>query len=218
MGYIFRMKITDKRLLRELTEIPELRILDWGCGDGKWIDKIKDSGCVRVSGLEVSPLYAREEVEIDNDTIGWLESRGEVFDLIFAREAIMYVDKHEQERLWSALFHALKPEGRLYVQGFNGALVTSQYPFQKDLGIKFVVNEVLLRNLAEGAGFEAIELRGVIPNNRTPIGWLISALSRLYTELSYRFRFFLERGIDQQNPKLFTKAVLLTGTKQGVKN
>jgi hypothetical protein len=208
------MKISDKRLLRELTQIPESHILDWGCGDGKWIDKIKNSGCMWVSGLEVDPLYAREEVEIDTDTIGWLQSRGEAFDLIFARETIMYVDKELQKQLWSAFFHALKPGGRLYVQGFNGALITSQYPFQKDLGIKFVANEVLLRNLALEAGFEDIEIRGVIPNNRTPIGWLISTLSRMYTELNYRFRFFLERGIEQQNPKLFTKTVLLTGTKQ----
>lgn len=210
------MKTSKTELLKEIASDQNAKILDWGCGGGGLIDYLKSLGCSSVNGLEVNLTFAREDIYIDSDTIAWLEKRPEKYDVIITCESVYYVVKSEQERLWFAFYGALAPGGKIIVMTFNGAIESSNWIFQKDLAIKLIPNEVLLRNLAISAGFESINLFSVVPANQTLVGKIVSYLFNAFRVVSYKLKYISERGLDSQNPTIFTKQILLKATKPGL--
>lgn len=207
------MKTNETKLLREIAADQNSKILDWGCGRGALIDELISLGCSSVNGLEVDSIFARKDINIDSDTITWLEDRSEKFDVIVTRESIYYINKNEQDRFWLAFYKALAPGGKIVVITFNGALESSKWIFQKDLDIKLIPNEILLRNLAVSAGFEGIDLYGISPSSRTLIGIIVSTVFSIFKVVSYSLKYISERGLDSQNPTLFTKQILLRASK-----
>ena len=208
------MNIRQKDLLKRLNVKYDEKILDWGCGPGNEIGSFKQIGFVNCSGLEVDPQFARLDITIDEDTIGFLEKNPETFDVIFARESVYYIRKEDQPRLWLAFNSALKPNGKIIVITFNGILLTAYFILQKDLGIQMVFNEYTLLSLASKAGFVNLEILGIKPSSRTPIGWIVTNLSLIYRKITITFRFFTERGFERFRPSLFTKNIVLLAFKQ----
>lgn len=166
--------------------------------------------------MEVDSIFARQDINIDSDTIAWLEDRPGKFDVIVTHEAMYYINKNEQDRLWLAFYKALAPGGKIVVITFNGALESSKWIFQKDLDIKLIPNEILLRNLAVSAGFEGIDIFAITPTVRTLMGKIVFSIFAIYRKLSYKMKFLSERGIDSENPTLFTKQILLRATKPDI--
>jgi hypothetical protein len=177
------------------------------------IDFLKEMDYSNVEGLEVVTSFLRADIHIEPDSIGFLENNPERWDVIFARESVYYVPKENQQRLWKAFFLGLKPGGKLVVIVFNGALTTSEWIIQKDHGIKFALNEISLLNLGEIGGFHDIEIEGVKPQHRSPVGATIFMILSLYRNLTSRLRYLSERGIDRQNPRYFTKSIVLIAKK-----
>ena len=212
------MKTNRVELLQEIASNQNAKILDWGCGRGGLIDNLKSLGCSYVSGLEVDAAFAREDIYIDSDTIAWLEKRPEKYDVIITSESFYYVVKGEQDKLWLAFYKALAPGGKIVVITFNGAIGSSNWNFQKDLGMKLIPNEILLRNLAASAGFQSIELFSVTPAHRTLFGKTVSYLFSIFRVVNYKFKYTSERGLDSQNPTIFTKQILLRATKPMLPN
>ena len=192
---------------------PQSKILDWGCGTGNQIDFLIQQGCTNVSGFDVDPSLLRKDVDIDSDSIGWLEKSTMKWDVILCRESVYYIPKSEQPRLWQALYGALAAQGTLIVVAFNGAAGSSSWIIQKDHGIQLVLNEISLKNLALQANFHQIEIKGIKSNHRTVFGYFLGLLMWTHRNLTIRFRYILERGIDPQNPKHFTKNIVLIARK-----
>jgi len=207
------MKIKESGILSYIATDPKASILDWGCGEGDLLDNLKSLGCESVHRLDVEVIFAREDISIDSDTIAWLENRPLSYDVVILRESFYYVAKNQQARLWLACYNSLKSGGRIFVISFNGVLQSFNWILQKDLGIKLIPNEILLRNLARSAGFEEIELIGVTPSSRTFLGKFASFVFGVIRSTSYKFRYLLERGIDSQNPTLFTKQICLRAVR-----
>jgi len=184
-----------------------------GLRGGSLIDELRSLGCSSVSGLEVDLTFTREDIYIDSDTIAWLEKSPEKYNVIVTRESMYYVNKDEQGRLWLAFYRALAPGGKIVVITFNGALESSNWIMQKDLDIKLIPNEILLRNLAAYTGFESINLYAITPYSRTFIGKIVSSIFGIFKVASYKLKYISERGFDSQNPTLFTKQILLQASK-----
>ena len=208
------MNIHQKDLLKRLNVKYDEKILDWGCGAGNEIDSFKQAGFVNCSGLEVDPQFARLDITINEDSIGFLEKNPETFDVIFARESIYYICKEDQPRLWLAFNSALKPNGKIIIITFNGILLTAYFILQKDLGIQLVLNEYTLLSLASKAGFVNVEVLGIKPASRTPLGFIITNLSLIYRKITITLRYFIERGFERFRPSLFTKNIVLLASKQ----
>lgn len=207
------MKIKESQVYKQIASDAKASILDWGCGGGKQIDELMKLGCRAVTGLEVDPVFERENVVISADSIGWLERHSEEFDLIVARESFYYIEKDSQRRLWSAFYSALTPGGKIFVIAFNGALETSRWIPQKDLAIKLTPNEILLQSLAIESGFGEIKIFGLQVEPHSFRGKLYYFFAMTIREYFYKFKYLSERGIDSQNPKHFTKSLLLVGSK-----
>ena len=191
--------------------------MDWGCGKGDQIDALYLLGYINVSGLDVDSSFSRDDIAIDPDSIGWLEKNPERWDVILARESIYYIPKIEQQRLWSAFYGALKPGGKLVVIAFNGALISSEWIMQKDLGIEMIFNEITLKNFAESSNFCDIQVSKIHSNHRTPVGLIFSTFLSLYRNLTNMTRYLAERGLDDNNPRLFTKSIVMEARKKSDK-
>lgn len=207
------MKILEKDIFEYLQINRSARILDWGCGKGEMLDKLKDNDFLNCSGVEINSDFARADIEIVEDTISFLEERPSTFDVIYVRESAYYISKENQSRLWSGFFRALNPNGALIVVTFNGALKTSDWIIQKDFGIHFAFNEISLSDLALKAGFGELEVLGIKPINRTPIGKFLAYCLSIYRRVHSSLAYISERGLCHFNPRLFEKNIVLLARK-----
>jgi len=100
------------------------RILDVGCGDGKLLSYLIDSGYRDVEGVDIS----REQVDLarritedvsEQDVLSLLERSEGGYDLITGIDFLEHLDKDEACRFLEACRHALRPTGRLILQTPN---------------------------------------------------------------------------------------------------
>ena len=189
------------------------RILDFGCGKGELIDELLKLNCKWIQGLEVSSEFRRENVLIVEDSIAYLESNPEKYDLIIARESLYYIPKSEQVRLWTALHNSLVQGGTLAIIVLNGALQTSQWVIQKDHGIQFIFNEVLLKHFAQIVGLQNQRIFAIRSTHHTLIGKIGFTMLSTVRSLITQFTFISERGIDRNNPTIFSKSLLFLGSR-----
>lgn len=208
---------TLSELLKNLSPNFESKILDFGCGDGREMVSMRRNGFKNLTGFDIARWSVdAEEVEstiIEADSIAFLEKNTSKFDVIFSRESAHYTPVDQQNRLWSAFYGALKPHGKIIVIAFNGALSTSAWILQKDLNLKFALNEKTLHSFPRNAGFANIHIEKIKPEHRTIVGtvffWFVLGIG----ELNSRLRYFTERGLDKENPRIFSKHIVMTATK-----
>lgn len=190
-----------------------MTLLDFGCGDGTHMEIFKELGIQDVHGLDVFEKYGGENIEIDMDSIGYLQRHKGEYDAIFARESLYYLARERQVELFKALYGALRPNGKLIAICFNGVLSTSHYIYQKDFGMKVIFNEISMRELAENAGFENLEILGVKSRARTSTGQFALNLLDWAVQMRCSTIHFLERRRDPFFPQVFTRSVALIADK-----
>ena len=204
-------------LLKNLSSDFDSQILDFGCGDGREIDSLRRIGFKNLTGFDIarwSPKAIIDECIIyDSDSIGFLEKNTSKFDVIFSRDSAYYIPVEQQDRLWRAFYGALRPKGKIVVITFNGALSTSAWILQKDHNIHFAFNEKTLRSFPENAGFTDVNVEKIKPEHRSLLGKYFFGAVLQWGEINSRLRYFTERGLDNQNPRLFSKQIVLTARK-----
>jgi hypothetical protein len=119
----------------------------------------------------------------------------------------------EQERLWRAFFGSLRPGGKLVIIAFNGALSTSAWILQKDLALKFAFTELTLKSFPKTAGFIDVHVEEVKAEHKSFVGATLFWFVLGFGKLNSRLRYFTERGLDKQNPRLFSKQIIMTARK-----
>ena len=207
--------LTD--VIKTLSTNLDSKILDFGCGDGHEMAYMREIGFINITGFDVARWSHNapesENIIIDPDSIGFLERNPSAFDVIFSRESVYYTSVDQQDRLWGAFYGALKPGGKIVVIAFNGALSTSAWILQKDLAMKFAFNELTLQSFPLKAGFSHIQVEKVNPEHRSFLGTALFWFVLGYGELNSRLRYFTERGLENQNPRLFSKQIVMTARK-----
>ena len=184
-------------------------ILDLGCGTGEQLRKLRSLGVEDLTGVDIFQYDNLEEFNfIKSDSMQYLMKNPEKFDQILSRQSFYYYTADQQEELFHSAFKSLKAGGYLYLIVFNGSIATSNFIAQKDLGIKFIYNEISLKLLGEAAGFSQ---SNVYESRMVPKNWIrrfVLNTIRVYVKYSYTLRFLSERGLDSQNPRIFSKVLV----------
>lgn len=100
-------------------EKEHLKILDFGCGMGLFLNYLNQFGCQQIKGYELDQrqaLMARKmglHVEQNDNPLAWLKDCGETFDVIFAIDVLEHVPTEQLGQILSALRALLKHNGRL---------------------------------------------------------------------------------------------------------
>ena len=99
------------------------RILEVGCGHGRFVKAMMDLGYVNVSGVDLSEeqvAFANLQLGLDNivqaDAIEWLAANPGTFDCILVIDVFEHLDNGQLLALISAIYKSLADGGRLLAQ------------------------------------------------------------------------------------------------------
>lgn len=195
------------------------RILDIGCGDGEVLLALKERGYSNSIGVEIDEKAidacrrkGLTNVEAVSDLSSYLSDRKGVFDIINMKEVIYYFPEDKLGAYLIAIRDAMKSDGTLLVEVFNGAMLTGAFFKHKDYKIRYILTEHSLRRMLEDAGFKVTELFGVKVLSSSPKRVIWKALRFCWT-LILRAIYALEIGIGPERPTIWSKLIVAVAKK-----
>jgi len=211
------MSATDHYSLNYRILLPEnrnARILDLGCGEGDFIRFAHGLGFRKLTGVDrdqdviralgdlegVTPIHADVTPE-------FLTRLGGGCDLIVAKQMIYYFDRKEAPGLVQKIAHSLADNGRLIVEIFNGALLSSRFTELKDPAILTAYTEQGLKRLLDRNGLVVERLVGAKAGERRLRSRAYQLARRAWFR-TYRRLLIIERGFDDELPAIGDKAII----------
>lgn len=190
-------------------------ILDLGCGDGRVLRWLAARGHRNLHGIDRDraaldsmgnwPGLQLECADVSAARLRDLKGR---YRLIVLRQMVYYIDRRDILEFMLALRDALDDDGVLIVEFFNGALLSSRTTELKDPFIRTAYTEHSMRRLFDAASLATLhvgpELR---PAPSTLRSHVYALLRRAWTS-TLRAIFILERGLDGELPRIWTKSLL----------
>lgn len=104
-------------LRRWLPFHPGERVLDAGCGDGRFAYWNRGGGA-RITGLDAAPLFAdvtRESIELVRGDLRTLPFPSGVFDAVYSIDVMEHLDAPGLDRYFGEISRVLKPSGRFFL-------------------------------------------------------------------------------------------------------
>jgi predicted TPR repeat methyltransferase len=211
--------MANREYIDYLPEQKEEKVLDIGCGNGDFLLFLKSEGYLNIYGVDIDKRQidlCREkgirESEVITDLEKFLENKAASYAFIMMKQVMYYFGDKDIGRYLKAIRGSLKEGGTLVVEVFNGARLTGHFIKDKDYRIKRVFTEHSLRAILEDNGFGVIKLSGTtLPlNSLKRVLWAV--LQHTWA-ITLKCIYFLERGPDRLNPKIFSKCLIAVAKK-----
>lgn len=165
------------------------RILDLGCGDGKFLLFLQQNGYTCIEGLELSLQQAEEAkkhvecpIHVVDDACAFLEEHANIYQVITMNDVLEHIPKGETLNLLRAVLIALKLGGTLVVNVPQASGFTSLYHRYDDFSHETLFAEMSLKQVLFSAGFRKIRFI----RQKWPLKWMPLHLAyRLVRRLWY---------------------------------
>jgi len=152
------------------------RILDIGCGDGKFLFFLKQNGYTNIEGLELSSQQAKEArkhakclIHVVNDTSAFLHKHPATYKMITMNDVLEHVPREETVSFLRAVFEALQPGGNAVINVPQVSGFTSVFCRYNDFTHQTLFTEMSLKQITALAGFSDIRfIRQKWPLKWTP--------------------------------------------------
>lgn len=163
------------------------KILDIGCGDGKFIYFLQNKGYTNIEGVELSEQQAekaREKVNCNiyvvNDSATFLMERTNTYRMITLNDVLEHIEKNEVVKFLKAINTALEPGGIVVINVPQVSGFTSLFCRYNDFTHQTLFTEMSLKQVLFSAEFSNV--------NFIPQKWPLKCTPR---HLVYRLaRFF----------------------------
>lgn len=189
-------------------------ILDIGCGPGDFVRFLHKRGYRNITAVDVDEAAIASlqgidgltaiQCQIDGPALQRMDAK---WDLILAKQMIIYLDRHQAPEFVRAIANSLADDGRVIVDVFNGALLSSRFTELKDPGIQTAYTDLGLQRLLEWNGLEVEDLFGARIGGKSVRAQFYRAAQLVWFRL-YRCLLVLERGYDNELPRIGQKILI----------
>jgi 2-polyprenyl-3-methyl-5-hydroxy-6-metoxy-1,4-benzoquinol methylase len=114
----------------------DAKILEVGCGYGRYLKELLDMGYTNAYGIDISEeqiQYARRELGLSiaekADAVDWLRNKNDQFDCILVLDVLEHLQTDYLLTLGESIYSSLKPGGRVLVQVPNGVLPLNDHRY-----------------------------------------------------------------------------------------
>lgn len=126
----------NQNLLKFIPAKKEIKILEIGCGFGRYLKFLKDLGYTNLTGLDISSeqiKVAKQNFDLENvfvaDAIEYLDKNIEKFDVILVLDVVEHLDLEYALNLGTKMYQSLTTGGTLIMQTPNGLSPLSLYRY-----------------------------------------------------------------------------------------
>jgi 2-polyprenyl-3-methyl-5-hydroxy-6-metoxy-1,4-benzoquinol methylase len=152
----------------------EIRILDIGCGDGKFLFFLQKSGYTNIEGLELSSQQAKEArkhvkcpIHVVEKTSIFLQKHPGAYQMITINDVLEHIPKQETISFLHSALEAIEPGGNIVINVPQVSGVTSLFCRYNDFTHETLFTEMSLKQVLLSAGFSNIRF---IPQ-KLPLKW-----------------------------------------------
>lgn len=195
-------------------------ILDLGCGNGRVLRFLSEKGYRSVHGVDRDASALRAIGPLDGTStecaevgVDYLERHRGRFRMIILKQVVYYLERGEVLPFMEALREALTPDGVVLIECFNATLLSSRFTELKDPFIRTAYTEHGMRRLLAASGFSDMHVIG----ERSPTKSMKSRAYRVaraaWTAI-LRTIYILERGYDDEMPRIYTKSFIAVARRQ----
>jgi 2-polyprenyl-3-methyl-5-hydroxy-6-metoxy-1,4-benzoquinol methylase len=201
-----------------LPDNKEVKILDVGCGYGRYLKSLLALGYQNCYGIDISEEqinYARDVLRLNNveksDAMFWLEDKKSVFDIIFAIDILEHLNDEDLVDLCRKILNSLKPGGKLIVQVPNSLSLINPIIYGDLTHLRaFTVESI--KQLFLMAGFNhPFEYYEIPPHNFNATSTLKKILWRLF--LKPIINFYIVVTYHRMSPAIYTNNFIAVACK-----
>jgi 2-polyprenyl-3-methyl-5-hydroxy-6-metoxy-1,4-benzoquinol methylase len=197
----------------------KVKILDIGCGYGRYLLSLLKLGYKNCYGIDISEEqidYARDVIRINNiekaDAMFWLENKELSFDVILAIDVLEHLNSDDLIVLCKKIYGSLKRGGKFIVQVPNGIAPINPIIYG-DLSHVRAFTAESIKQLFLLAGFSSpFEYYEITPHNFNPIhilkkflwSFILRPIINLFVIITYR----------RMSPPIYTNNFIAVATKK----
>ena len=200
------------------------KILDVGCGDGKFLFFLTNNGYQNVEGLELSKQQAeeaRKNVKYRIHEVGdaniFLKKSFDNYQMITMNDVLEHIPKKDMIKLLKNILAAIKPGGTLIVNVPQVAGLSSLFCRYVDFTHETIFTEMSLKQVLLSAGFSQVRF--------IPQKWPLKLTPRHLTYRMVRFiwYFFLKiiyfiESPGEKHPSYFQDRLVAEAIRASIRN
>jgi len=194
-------------------------ILDLGCGNGRVLRFLSTRGYCRLRGVDrdskaLSSIGDLAGVTLDCNEVNadYLRRQKGAFKLIILRQVIYYIERRDVYDFMVSLKDALADDGVLIIEFFNAALLSSRLTEMKDPFIRTAYSEHSIRRLFDACGLDTHYIGPDRSSARGLRSTVYAQLRAAWVKILNAI-YILERGFDDELPRIYTKSIIAVAGK-----